>query len=82
MRTLLARLLIAFLISLIRIYQWTLSPFVGRFCRFQPTCSRYFEEALRRHGLARGFALGTRRILRCRPGGGWGLDPVPEVEHP
>ncbi|HVY60737.1 MAG TPA: membrane protein insertion efficiency factor YidD [Planctomycetota bacterium] len=73
----LERALVAFFRALIRVYQWTLSPIVGRSCRFTPTCSRYFDEALARHGLARGFALGCRRILRCRPFGGSGYDPVP-----
>jgi putative membrane protein insertion efficiency factor len=74
------RAAIAILRALIRLYQITLSPFVGRFCRFTPTCSRYFDEALVRHGLARGFALGCRRILRCRPFGGSGFDPVPDPD--
>ncbi len=71
------RAVVLVLLGLIRLYQWTLSPFVGRSCRFQPTCSRYFAEALRVHGLFRGFALGVRRLGRCHPLGGHGYDPVP-----
>lgn len=65
------------LLALIRLYQLTLSPFIGRFCRFQPTCSRYAQEALRVHGSLRGSWLAARRIARCHPLGGWGYDPVP-----
>jgi putative membrane protein insertion efficiency factor len=46
-------------------------------CRFQPTCSEYAALALATHGAARGGWLALRRLLRCRPGGGSGFDPVP-----
>jgi putative membrane protein insertion efficiency factor len=68
---------------LIRGYQLTVSPVLsflggpGSGCRFQPTCSAYFLEALETHGLFRGTALGLRRIGRCHPWGGEGHDPVP-----
>ncbi|GAA4310664.1 membrane protein insertion efficiency factor YidD [Compostibacter hankyongensis] len=64
-------------IGLIRVYQWTLSPLLGRQCRYTPTCSRYGVEALRKHGLFRGGWLTLRRILSCHPWGGHGYDPVP-----
>jgi putative membrane protein insertion efficiency factor len=48
-----------------------------RVCRYEPTCSAYGREALRRHGLERGLYLTARRIARCNPWGGRGLDPVP-----
>lgn len=46
-------------------------------CRFTPTCSAYFIEAVEVHGACRGFLLGAWRILRCNPWGGYGYDPVP-----
>ena len=63
-------------ILLVRLYQATLSPLIGRQCRFQPTCSNYFIEALERNGLFRGTLLGLRRILRCHPLARGGYDPV------
>lgn len=69
-----------FLILLVRLYQVTLSPFLGRHCRFYPTCSHYAVEALQEHGAMRGSWLTLRRILRCHPFGGKGFDPVPAKE--
>ena len=68
----------AALIFLVRLYQATLSPFIGGHCRFHPTCSHYAVEALRDHGALRGSWLALRRLLRCHPLGGSGFDPVPE----
>ncbi len=65
------------LVVLVRAYQWTLRPFIGAHCRFEPSCSHYAVEALRTHGAARGSALAARRVLRCNPWGGGGFDPVP-----
>lgn len=65
------------LVLLVRVYQWTLRPFIGAHCRFQPTCSEYAIEALGRHGALRGTALATGRILRCNPWHEGGFDPVP-----
>lgn len=66
-------------IAMIGIYQRFISPaFGGRaVCRFTPTCSEYAKTAISWYGLVRGTILGIRRILRCRPGGGFGFDPVP-----
>ena len=68
----------AALIGLIRLYKRFVSPLLPPACRFTPTCSEYFAEALRRKGLVRGTYLGVRRLLRCQPFGGRGWDPVPE----
>lgn len=65
------------LILLIRIYQWVISPIIGPKCRYQPTCSHYAVEALKKHGPFKGFWLALRRIARCHPWGGSGWDPVP-----
>lgn len=64
-------------IAIIRAYRVTLSPIVGRQCRFHPTCSAYGLEAFRLHGPIRGLALTCRRILRCHPFVKGGYDPVP-----
>lgn len=63
------------LIGMVRVYQWTLSPLVGRHCRFQPTCSRYFIEAVRKYGAIRGAWRGVLRICRCNPFFPGGYDP-------
>jgi putative membrane protein insertion efficiency factor len=65
------------LVALVRGYQYLLSPWWGRQCRFSPTCSEYAIEALERHGAAHGVWLALRRVLRCHPWGGGGFDPVP-----
>jgi putative membrane protein insertion efficiency factor len=62
-------------IALVRLYQWTLSPLIGRQCRFQPTCSQYMIEAVRKYGLVRGVAKGVWRICRCHPFARGGFDP-------
>jgi putative membrane protein insertion efficiency factor len=68
---------------LVRLYQWTVSPFLvwlggpGTGCRFEPTCSTYVLEAVEAHGLWRGGWLGLKRLGRCHPWGGCGCDPVP-----
>jgi hypothetical protein len=65
------------LIALIRVYQWGISPLLGSKCRYTPTCSQYAVEALKKHGLLKGSWLAIRRIARCHPWGGHGIDPVP-----
>jgi putative membrane protein insertion efficiency factor len=66
------------LVLLIRFYQEAISPFTPSTCRFEPTCSSYFLEALKIHGLIKGSYLGIKRILSCHPWGKIGYDPVPE----
>ena len=69
------------LIFIIKFYQYLISPLLGNRCRFLPTCSEYFIEALKTHGLIIGVELGLKRILKCHPfkklGGDHGLDFVP-----
>jgi len=62
------------------IYRYAISPLIGANCRYQPTCSAYAEEALRKHGAFKGGWLALRRIGRCHPWGGSGYDPVPEID--
>ncbi len=61
----------------VRVYQWTLRPFIGAHCRFEPSCSEYAVAALRTHGTVRGASLAGARILRCNPWHPGGYDPVP-----
>lgn len=68
--------------SLVRLYQLTLSGFVGNSCRHLPTCSEYAYEAIARHGLWAGGWMGLFRVLRCGPHGTQGIDPVPESLPP
>ena len=74
-----------FLIFIIKIYQFFISPLLGNRCRFLPTCSEYFIESLQKYSLLKGFYLGTKRILRCHPfkklGGDHGIDLVPPPEY-
>ncbi len=63
--------------TLIRAYQWTVSPLLGARCRFYPSCSCYAHEALERHGVLRGTWLAAKRLLRCQPFCAGGYDPVP-----
>ena len=65
------------LILLIRLYQVTLSPFIGRNCRYTPTCSNYGIQALEKYGTFKGGWLTIKRVLSCNPWGGSGYDPVP-----
>ncbi|WP_439154076.1 membrane protein insertion efficiency factor YidD [Yoonia sp.] len=70
---------LAYIISLpVRAYRAVLSPWVGHGCRYQPTCSAYALEALEKHGAIKGSWLAARRIGRCHPLGGSGIDNVPD----
>ena len=77
----LQKFFIIILIKLIRFYQVAISPWLGKNCRYLPTCSQYMLEALKVHGLYKGVFLGIKRILSCHPWGGSGYDPVPHKEE-
>jgi len=59
------------------LYQKLLSPLMGPSCRFHPTCSEYAIEAIERFGVKRGVFLSIKRISKCHPWGGSGVDLVP-----
>lgn len=63
------------LIALVRFYQLAISPLLGPKCRFTPSCSQYFIEAVQKYGVCRGSWRGLGRICRCHPWGGSGFDP-------
>lgn len=63
------------LIGLVRFYQLAISPLFGPKCRYTPSCSQYFIEAVRKYGAVRGSWRGLCRICRCHPWGGSGYDP-------
>jgi len=62
----------------VKIYQWIISPILPQSCRFNPTCSNYMIEAIKEWGPFKGIYLGSRRIAKCHPWGGFGEDPVPQ----
>lgn len=64
-----------FLIAGVRVYQWTLSPILGGHCRFSPSCSHYFIQAVRKYGPWKGSGKGVLRICRCHPFHPGGYDP-------
>jgi putative membrane protein insertion efficiency factor len=66
------------LLAVVNFWQRTFAWIVPVQCRFHPSCSHYFAEAVERHGAWKGAWLGIRRLLRCQPFGGSGYDPVPE----
>ncbi|MFM7217583.1 MAG: membrane protein insertion efficiency factor YidD [Bacteroidota bacterium] len=70
-------LLAKLFIGLIRFYQSAISPLLRSSCRFDPTCSHYGLQAIRKYGPFKGGYLTLRRLLRCHPWGGHGYDPVP-----
>jgi putative membrane protein insertion efficiency factor len=86
MRTAVTRLMTALLCAPIHAYRRFISPLTPPSCRFEPSCSAYALEAIKKHGPARGLFLAAKRILRCHPiswlGGSSGFDPVPLHKHP
>ncbi len=79
-----SKILIFFITGFIKFYKFFISPFMGNRCRYLPTCSEYFIETLKVHGLIDGIYFGFKRILSCHPikflGGGSGLDLVPKKQ--
>ena len=67
-------------IGVVKLYQAIISPLMPSSCRHLPTCSEYTIDALRTFGLFRGSYLSIKRILRCRPGGSHGYDPLPKKD--
>ena len=71
----------------LRVVRLAFTPFLAmtsitpRVCRYEPTCSHYAEQAVRRHGVVRGLGLATWRLLRCNPWSKGGYDPVPGEDH-
>ena len=70
-----------FLVKLIGVYRYCISPLLVRRCRFYPSCSSYTQEAIIKHGAIKGLLLGTKRILRCQPFHEGGIDLVPEKKE-
>ena len=64
-----------------QVLRLAISPLLPATCRFIPTCSEYGLVAVQRFGFLKGLYLTCKRILRCRPGGGRGYDPVPDTFH-
>ena len=65
------------LVALLRTYQYAISPFLGRRCRYYPSCSEYAVEAVEKYGAIKGGWLGVKRVCRCHPWHPGGYDPVP-----
>lgn len=68
-------------IALIRLYQYTISPWFPATCRYTPTCSSYGVQAIKTWGAWKGGWLAFKRIISCHPWGGHGYDPVPEKKN-
>jgi putative membrane protein insertion efficiency factor len=80
-KSIISNILIFVILSLIKLYNFFISPLLGIRCRFLPTCSEYCSDALKEHGLIKGSAYSLKRIIRCHPvkilGGADGVDFVP-----
>ena len=80
-----SKLLIEIKINLIKIYKYIVSPLLGDNCRYMTSCSDYYIESLKKHGLQKGSCMGVRRILSCHPinflGGGSSFDFVPNKKN-
>ena len=80
-----SKLIIFSIVNIIKLYKYFVSPIIGNRCRYLPTCSDYFIEALNVHGVIKGLYIGIKRILSCHPfkflGGGSGIDFVPQKKE-
>tara|TARA_X000000368_G_C22996246_1_gene696761 strand:+ start:1147 stop:1437 length:291 start_codon:yes stop_codon:yes gene_type:complete len=80
-----SKIFLSIFIVTIKFYKFFISPILGNKCRYLPTCSDYFIDSLKIHGLLKGFYVGLKRILSCHPikilGGGSGLDLVPSKKN-
>lgn len=65
-------------VYIIKLYQYTISPLLGPHCRFNPTCSNYAIEAIKKHNILKALFIIIKRISRCHPWGKSGEDPVPD----
>ena len=65
-------------VYIIKLYQYTISPLLGPHCRFNPTCSNYAIEAIKKHNVLKALFITIKRISRCHPWGKSGDDPVPD----
>ncbi len=64
------------LIKLIEFYQKNISPALGHYCKYEPTCSEYTKQAIEKYGSVKGIFIGIKRILRCNPFSKGGYDPL------
>ena len=72
-------MIMKFILSLlIKFYQFFISPWLGRNCRFYPTCSEYAYESINTHGTIKGLVFALRRLLKCHPFCNGGYDPIPK----
>ena len=78
------KILSNFLILIIKVFKYFVSPYFHSNCRYLPTCSEYFIDSLKLNGVFKGSFFGIKRILRCHPikilGGSSGYDPVPNLK--
>lgn len=63
------------LILAVRFYQLFIGPLLGKNCRYEPSCSNYFIQAVKKYGAIRGSLKGVFRICRCHPWHPGGYDP-------
>ena len=80
-----SNILVFIILSLIKFYNFFISPLLGTRCRFFPTCSEYCSESLKEHSLIKGSLYSLKRIIRCHPikilGGADGVDLVPAKNY-